>query len=90
MAVATYANKVANVPDDGQLLGLKRGNALGKKLRSAGSILVRPNIPHGRTHVYFLLGVPNVVFTPTRLVAFAFYQSDNGSPSLVRSATLRG
>lgn len=86
--VANLANAVANAPDNGQRLTLEHGDAGGRKLHAVGSVGLRPTLADGPTHALSLQGVPATIFTPSGLVALAFYQSDRGSRGRLLTAVL--
>jgi hypothetical protein len=89
--VANYGNKAPGAPDKGQRLILKHGNVAGRKLRTRRSIGIPQSLPDGKNHFFLPVGVPEIAFTPTGLVAFSLYYSDRPSgPSRLLTAVLRG
>ena len=51
---------------------------------------VEGSIANGATHAFFLQGIPETIFTPTGVVALAFYQSDTGSAAHILAAVMHG
>jgi len=88
--VANWSDKVANAPDSGQRLILEHGDASGRSLHAVGSIDIPQTLPNGATHVFFPQGPPETIFTPTGVVALAFYGSDTGSAAHILAAVIHG
>src|SRR5581483_9105460 len=88
LRVASYADKVANVPDDGQRLALSRGDARGRNTRMLASIDIPRNLPAGPTHFFYPLSVPLSIFIPTGVVSLELY--NNGASSRLLDSVLHG
>ena len=76
LAVGSWSDKVANVPDDGQRLTAALGDGAGRNLRTTGSIEIPHQLPDGPTHYFLPMGLPAATITPNGLVAVALYNND--------------
>jgi hypothetical protein len=88
LRVASYADKVANVPDDGQRLELSRGDARGRNTRLLASVDIPRSLPAGGTHFFYPLSVPLSIVTPTSVVSLELY--NNGASSRLLGSVLHG
>jgi hypothetical protein len=90
LALANYADKVRNVPDDGQQITVERAGVHGGALRKFGSIAVPQSLPHGPSHIYAPQSLPAAIFTPAGLVVLALYVADDDTGGKLLSAVVRG
>lgn len=77
LVVASTANKVPTVPDDGQILTVSRTSAAGARVHASASVPLIHDIPLGSTHYLFPLTDATMV-TPAGVIHFTVLMPDYG------------
>jgi hypothetical protein len=86
-ALASYGRKAPGAPTD--TLGLVRAGADGRNQRNVASLVTLDNIQRDPSHVASGNGVSSIV-TPSGLVTFALYLSDDARPDILLASVLNG
>jgi len=90
LRVASWSDKSANVPDDGQFLTTFRGDPRGRHPRVVSRVDIPRNLPAGGAHYFYPYSLPVPIYTPTALVALALYSGGPGGSSRLLDAVLHG